>query len=783
MAAPGFALAQETPQAPQGQQTELPAEEVIVTATHRNQSVHDVPFSINAQTADDIQRTGAQNLEDVSRNVAGLSIQNLGPGQSQVAIRGVSAGQIVRDQPGVKEQVGIYLDESVISLSLFTPDLDLYDLNRVETLRGPQGTLFGSGSVGGTIRYITNQPNADHFEGSLDGDVNTVTDGGQGGSVHGMINVPFSARAALRAVAYYTAYPGFIDAHHLDGSVDKDVNDGHRAGGRIAITFWPTENLSITPRIVYQDIDVNGFNREEAFNFLQSPFTTPALNLGERQQLLQLGEEFSDQTTIADVTANYDFGAMTLTSVTSYTDRDILVSRDASALTGSVSVDLAFPAGGVLLPSNLRDTTQLQQFTQELRLASNGDTRFKWLVGVFYSDADRDYHQRLPTPGYDAFTDARFGVGTSAAVDNGFGLIDNPYHADLPYNDKQTAVFGEASYDLTDRATITLGGRYYDFSEHRRFHSGGLFSNGDDQTNNTDSNGFSPRLLVSYRASDALIWNAQISKGFRLGGANDPLNLPLCSASDATTFGGFPRYDDEQLWNYETGFKLQRQGMSLNAAVYYTDIQDLQVSADAGSCSSRVVFNVPHAHTAGLEAEFAVTPMHGLELSLAGSVLESQFDSSLVDGGGNIIAGIRDGNRLPSTPKYQLAATAAYYWDAPWFGSNGEAHVAVTAQTIGSRYTQPADQEPGAGVFISHLPWQGATGNEVTNVDLSLNAYTLVNLNVGVENENWGLRLYVNNLTDENAHLSFDRERGGRARLGFETNQPRTFGVAVHRSF
>ena len=133
-----------------------------------------MPFSINAQTQQAIQRSGAATLEDLSRNVAGLTIQNLGPGQSQVAVRGVSAGQIVRDQPGVKEQVGVYLDESVISLSLFTPDLDLFDLNRVETLRGPQGTLFGSGSVGGTIRYITNQPNYRH-RGLIEANLNLST--------------------------------------------------------------------------------------------------------------------------------------------------------------------------------------------------------------------------------------------------------------------------------------------------------------------------------------------------------------------------------------------------------------------------------------------------------------------------------------------------------------------------------------------------------------------------------------------------------------------------------
>jgi iron complex outermembrane receptor protein len=161
-------------------------EEVIVTATKRDATIQNIPFSINAQTEKDIQRSGAVTLEDLSRNVAGLTIQNLGPGQSQVSVRGVSAGQVVRDQPGVKEQVGVYLDESVISLSLFTPDIDLFDLNRVETLRGPQGTLFGSGSVGGTIRYITNQPKLGVSEGLFEANAALVGGDDFGGHVKGM---------------------------------------------------------------------------------------------------------------------------------------------------------------------------------------------------------------------------------------------------------------------------------------------------------------------------------------------------------------------------------------------------------------------------------------------------------------------------------------------------------------------------------------------------------------------------------------------------------------------
>ena len=162
-------------------------EEITVTATKRESRIQDVPFSLNVQTQKDIQRSGASDIEELSRNIAGLTVQNLGPGQSQVAIRGMSAGQIVRDQPGVKEQVGVYLDESVISLSLFTPDFDLYDLNRVETLRGPQGTLFGSGSIGGTIRYITNAPDTSAFAANVEVDVNTLKDGETGGSLKGML--------------------------------------------------------------------------------------------------------------------------------------------------------------------------------------------------------------------------------------------------------------------------------------------------------------------------------------------------------------------------------------------------------------------------------------------------------------------------------------------------------------------------------------------------------------------------------------------------------------------
>lgn len=774
-------------QAEEGKDEKFAFDEIIVTATKRASTIQDVPFSINAQTQADIQRSGATSLEDVARNVAGLMIQNLGPGQSQVAIRGVSAGQIVRDQPGVKEQVGVYLDESVISLSLFTPDIDLYDLNRVEVLRGPQGTLFGSGSEGGTIRYITNQPNFDGLSGSVEGDINVVDGGGTGGHIKGMVNIPIAEdKAALRIVGYHTEYAGFIDALRPGGKIDQNVNSGTRSGGRISLLFEPTENVKITPRILYQEIDMDGNNRQEVFNLYANPFTTtrPPVTFAPRQQFLLLREQFKDKTLIADTTIEVNFDTVDFTSVSSYTNRDILVSRDASALTGSVSVDLGFPDAAVLLPSNLRDTTKVNQYTEEARLSSNGDGPFQWVFGGFYSHVTRKYQQTLPTPGYDAFVDAAFGAGTSAAVGLGIAPVDSPFFSQLPFTLKEIAAFGEATYDVTDALHVTAGGRYYDFKETRSLTQVGLFAGGVvNQIDNTKSNGFTPRFLASYEVNDSVTVNAQISKGFRLGGVNDVLNTGLCTAQDLVVFGGFQSYKDETLWNYEAGVKVKTDNVTLNMAAFYAKITNLQVTLDAGSCSSRISFNVPSAHSQGVEFELKAHPIEGLDLSVAGSVLQSEFDSTVKDGTGALLGGVRDGNRLPSVPKFNIGITATYNFALDMIGDGAEGYISSTFQHRSSIFTQPADQEPGAGNFKSGLPFGGASGNDVTALNLNLPSYDTVNLSFGVVRDNWEVVAYVHNLTDENANLSFDRERGGRARLGFRTNQPRTFGLTIRTDF
>ena len=783
--------------------------EIVVTATRRTESVMDVPFSVNVQEEADIQRLNTFSLEGLSRNIAGLSIQNLGPGQSVINIRGISSGQIVRDQPGVKEQVGVYLDDTPIAISLFTPDLDLYDVQRVETLRGPQGTLFGSGSIGGTVRYVTNKPQLGVKEVKTQFDLNTIDSGTAGGHVKAAFNAPLGDNAAVRVTSYGTRYGGFIDALRATGETTDNINDGGRFGGRVSVLWKPTENITITPRLVYQSIDVDGFNRDEIFNLYANPYSTtrPRVQLGKRQQFLLLDEAFEDETLILDNAIKWNMNnRVEATYVASYTKRDLLVSRDSSALTGSVGVDIELAPEGVLLPSNLRDTTELEQMTHEVRLSSTAAGPFQWQAGVFYSNIKRNYSQRLPTPGWDlTHGNAGSPLGALENSRNGFNTMDSPYVSDLTYDLSQIAVFGEATYTFFDRLGVTAGLRWYDWEEDKTFKSGGAFSNSAAQNQNVtvSSNGFTPRFMANYDVTDHVAMNAQASRGFRLGGFNDPLNKDLCDGGDGrrrgtyNTYSVYQRFEDETLWNYEVGLKSSYDKVTLNGSLFYADIENLAVNVDAGDCSSRVAISVPEAHTMGGELEFAVHPTDALLVTFAGSYVQAEFDSTVrtvtdvVDErtgevtlpAGSVVEGIKDGNRIPSVPNWQLSAVATYTFPGLW--QSKESYVTASWQFVGSQITQSGDQVNTpfpSRLFTGLTPGEILAGTDLTDEHnfrdrMELDAYNLFNLNAGMVYDSWEVMFYIKNIADENPQLSFDRERGGAARLAYRVGQPRTFGI------
>lgn len=751
-------------------------EELVVTARKRDEALIDVPFSVNAMSETKMRASGAVNLEDISRNVAGFTVQNLGPGQSQVAIRGISAGQLARDQPGVKEQVGVYLDESVVSLSLFTPDLDLFDLSRIEVLRGPQGTLFGSGSLSGTVRYITNQPQLGELSGTIEGTGSFVAHGSRGADLKGEVNLPLGDQVALRVVAYGSQFPGFIDAVQPDGSVNEDVNDGTRTGFRIAAKIQATDNLTITPRYLQQNVAVNGFNRVDRFNILGNPYTTtrPKVTLGDLNQYTQFEEKFSDKFKLADLTVALDLGGMTLTSISSYTDRDVLVVRDATALTGSITGgSIGLGANVYTLDAPLYDTTGVKLFTQEVRLASNNAEKLDWVVGGFYSDMDRDYAQYLDVRGFSALT----GIATKGAR----APTDALYYSTVPYTLKQSAVFGEATYHVNDRLDVTAGLRLARYEEKRKLTFDGIFADVTiDYPGNVKADDSAPRVIVAYKATDNVTINGQISKGFRLGGVNDPLNKPLCNAADLATFSRLakPSFENEQVWNYEAGVKAKIPGGSFTAAAFVSDIENLQATVDAGSCSSRIIVNVPKARSMGLEAEFNKQLNENFDVSLSASWNNSELRSSVRDSSGAVLQSLRDGNRLPTVPKFQGAAAVGYVRPM----ENGlTAFSNLSVQYVGDRFTQISDQENNPRtVSLFNI---GSPSVSSLAFQLKLPAYTQVNLRVGVRSEDWEAAFFVNNLTDEKAELAIDRERGLRARYGYLVSQPRTIGVTVRQSF
>jgi iron complex outermembrane receptor protein len=766
------------------------SEEITVTSMKREETIHDTPFSVAAPTEADLRSRGIDDIEGVARDVAGFSVQNLGPGQSQVAIRGVSSGQIARDQPGVKEQVGAYLDESVISLSLYTPDIDLFDVSRVEVLRGPQGTLFGSGSESGTVRYITNQPELGgkaRVFGEATG--NTIDGGNQGGNIKLGLNAPLGEKAALRVVGYYTRFAGYIDSPGIQrtgagaiqpnpGSREEDVNTGDRTGVRVAFKFAPNDRLTITPRIVYQQVTADGWNRIDAFNILANAYTTtrPAVALGEREQFRQIGEPYDDKFTLADLNVAYRFGTVTLTSITSYTHRTIDVVRDAGALTSSITGgSLGHSEQVYSLDAPLDDVTDpAESFTQELRF-SGGSNRFQWVAGGFYANAKRHYGQSLLVAGFEDLT----GISTAGQYGAGKDVL---FYSDLNYNLDQYALFGEGTYALNDKFSLTAGLRYYHFSEDRTQVFDGYFADPASKPGSIDADGVAPRFIATYKLNERTNLNAQVSKGFRLGGINDQLNVPLCTPQDLATYSGLDFWEDETTWNYEVGFKsriLNNRG-SLNVAAFYADINDLQATQTAGSCSSRVVLNVPNSRSQGVEVELAAAPSKNFDFAVSASFNDSTLQSTFSSAGGDL--GIREGARLPSVPEVQLSAAATYQWQ---MAGSSLGYVTGTFQHVGSRFTQVGDADLGTLNLLSFgANTIGAPLTQgVFNYETELPSYDILNLRLGYVRGRWDLALFANNLTDERAFLALDRERGTRARVGYLTNQPRTFGLSARVTF
>jgi iron complex outermembrane receptor protein len=303
----------------------------------------------------------------------------------------------------------------------------------------------------------------------------------------------------------------------------------------------------------------------------------------------------------------------------------------------------------------------------------------------------------------------------------------------------------------------------------------------------------SPRAIVSYKINEDMQFNIQAARGFRLGGINDPINVPLCSANDIAVFGNQKNWKDEHNWNYEVGAKMRLldQRVTLNVSAFYDDIKDLQATTTAGTCSSRIVFNVPKARSEGIEAELFARPTSNWDLGLSATYVNAKLKSSVVstlpDGTQAVVGGLQSGNRLPTAPEFQGVGYLGYTMPL----STGQDLFAIaTVQYVGSSFSQFENEEDGFGSIggpspnsAPLKPYGGPYTVSQINFNAELPSYSLGNLRFGLRTQRWEAAVYCNNLWDETARLALDYERLRSARVGYITNQPRTFGLYGHMKF
>ena len=748
------ALAQIAPATADGQAAKATAgaaaqvDEVVVTATRRETKLNSVPLSIQALSAQSLAEQGSYDFNSYARSVTGLSALDRGPGQQLITIRGVSSdtSSTNTDAPESKETTAIYLDETPISLNAFNPDLQLVDIDRIEVLKGPQGTLFGAGSLAGVIRIISRKPDLTRFGGEAELETSGYDGGGVNGAGHLAVNVPLvTDKAALRVVGYGRSDGGFIDNVGLGGvggatpKVDKDANSSATSGLRAQLRLVPTDYLDVNAKYVAQWTHLDGSQNVDDSTLADgshNPELPNGVTLGPYQQYRAAPEPYNDAIQILSLDATVHLPIADLISSTSYT-----VRRQNNAIDFTGALPVLFGVGPLSHPGLLLNRTRARDVVQEVRLVSR-DTGapFQWIVGVFFDDSHKSFQQDLPSTGIDADNDGAFGS-------------DNLLHTVAVFHDRQYAVFGEANYRLGN-LTATAGLRYYDFKEvygevgDGAALAGPLSISGRE----TKDNGLNPKLNLSYKLDASKLVYAQVARGFRLGGINDPL-LAICSPDDAATY--VDAFRSDHLWNYEGGAKLGWFGgrVQTNLSAYHIDWTDVPLTRQL-ACGISNTVTAGALKINGLEFDGAVRVNAIWKLAGGFGYTDSKIKSITSDVSAQ--TGIVPGERSAGITPWNANLTSSLGMPV---GSDFTIYQDTTLQYVGSIFNYPGTFDPRR---YEQKP------------------YTMVNLRAGVRRDRWDLSVFMNNVFDKRAVLFRDRILG---ETRDTISRPRTIGVNVKTTF
>lgn len=781
-------------------------DEIVVTATKRVENIQDVPIAITAFGTKTLDDNHVDSFEDYAKMIPSLSQQSAGPGASNVYFRGVASGENANHSTSLPS-VGTYLDEQPITTIQGALDLHIFDIERIEALAGPQGTLYGASSQAGTIRIITNKPDTSGTYGEVGAEMNSVYNGDIGYTLEGFLNHPFSDRIAARVVAWYRKDGGYID--NIPGSrtypssgitiqnddpndsrydlAEANYNDVSTYGARAALKIELNDDWTVTPQIMGQVQKAYGSFAEES-------------GLDDLQIMQFHNEKTKDKWAQAALTVEGKIGNFDMTYAGAYMKRQIDGEFDYTDYSYFYDAISGYGVYWYDNDYNLIDPSQyivsddsFKKMSHELRFTSPADKRLRMVGGLFLQRQEHNIEQNYKIDNLADFL----------AVD---GYPDNIWLTKQLRVDRDKAIFGEVSFDVTPEITLTAGGRYYwyknsleGFFGFNSYEDDGFGYSGNDNYNcalfgpstvngapcnnvdkTTKDSGFVHRLNATWKPNDDMLFYATWSKGFRPGGVNRR--------------GTLPPYDPDFLTNYEAGAKISfGSGSHFNMAVYQEDWKDIQLSF-LGANGLTEVRNAGDARIRGIEADLYLRLMQGLSWSTGVSYNDAEirndfcsiavpdFDCTVdvdLDGSGAIDDDLEEnqkladkGTRLPVTSRWKLNSRIRYDWD---LGFNTKAHVQASASYESKRRADLRDIE---NAIIGEL-----------------DGFTIVDTAAGVENGPWSLDLYVKNLFNVRGQITKgiqcletvcgdpDGETAIGPKIYTTITRPRLIGLRIGRKF
>jgi outer membrane receptor protein involved in Fe transport len=727
--------------------TPVVLEQVVVTATKRAESIQDVPVAVSAITSEDIATHGFTQYADLLNTLPGVYFQDAGPGVSQVRIRGVSASE-----GGVPSTTASYFGEAVTSVLTNKggkPNLRLVDIDRVEVLRGPQGTLFGANSLAGVLRTIPKAPNPEQFEASIGTrGFTTAHSSDESYHVEGVVNIPLVRdRLALRVVGYKDDIAGYVDnVSPAQASVDysgalglpdgmlvtpaipafthKDINSEDTWGARTSLQWRVTDRLRFDLGYTVQDDQLNS-----------EPHADPTIGEYEQRRPLDQFEHggYGERINITSGVVSYDWDTASLVSASNWMRMNRFSNSDITFL--------AEGAFGAPIPWGLNDRSIGRLFTQEVRLQSRGESPLQWIVGLYYLSQKADFSQFVPD-----FSCPACLPQLLAGQDFGLSAPLSRFS-----EQKQRSVFGEISYAFTPQWTVGVGGRYLRDEVTaigqpvEGILVGGLMPA--DPTRSGTNNESNPSAYVRFKPTDNNTLYVQAARGFRSGQVN-PF-LPDQCQDEARAAGEQLISDPDTLWNYELGWKaLFDEGRySLNTAVYRQNWKGVQLIKQF-VCGFSGILNGGDVKGRGAEVEFVAQPNETWRFNLSASYNRNRFED-VIEG-----TDFHSGERLPDAPETQASAGAQYNFG---LGADWTGFLRADYAHIGNVQSKFSD-----------------------TLVIVQDAFDTVNLRLAFQRDDLQLELFGRNITDERGVLTTTQPQFG----GYQTLiRPREIGVELRYSF